>query len=65
MARIGEVKKNIDSLEGERNDQLRLQYLDKERGRLKSIMIAQKLNDLKNSIEENNQLLKNNQLLHK
>ena len=57
MARIGEVKKNIDSLEGERNDQLRLQYLDKERGRLKSIMIAQKLNDVKNSIEENNQLL--------
>ena len=57
MAKIGEVKKKIDSLEGERNDQLRLQYLENERNTLKSAIINQKLLDTKNSIENNNNLI--------
>tara|TARA_B100001750_G_scaffold46139_1_gene34382 strand:+ start:7748 stop:11347 length:3600 start_codon:yes stop_codon:yes gene_type:complete len=57
MAKIGEVKKKIDSLEGERNDQLRLQYLENERNTLKSAIINQKLLDTKNYIENNNNLI--------
>ena len=57
MAKIGEVKKKIDSLEGERNDQLRLQYLENERNNLKSSIIGQKLDDTKKSIETNNHLI--------
>tara|TARA_B100000029_G_scaffold501768_1_gene575856 strand:+ start:57317 stop:60931 length:3615 start_codon:yes stop_codon:yes gene_type:complete len=57
MAKIGEVKKKIDSLEGERNDQLRLHYLENERNNIKSSIINQKLEDTKTSIETNNQLI--------
>ena len=57
MAKIGEVKKKIDSLEGERNDQLRLQYLENERNNLKSSIIGHKLDDTKKSIETNNHLI--------
>ena len=57
MAKIGEVKKKIDSLEGERNDQLRLQYLENERNNLKSSIIGQKLDNTKKSIETNGHLI--------
>ena len=57
MAKIGEVKKKIDSLEGERNDQLRLQNLEHERNNLKSAIVNQKLEDTKTSINNNNQFL--------
>ena len=57
MAKIGEVKKKIDSLEGERNDQLRLQYLENERNNLKSSIVGQKLDNTKKSIETNNHLI--------
>ena len=57
MAKIGEVKKKIDSLEGERNDQLRLQNLEHERNNLKSAIINQKLEDTKTSINNNDQFL--------
>ena len=57
MAKIGEVKKKIDSLEGERNDQLRLQNLEHGRNNLKSAVINQKLENTKTSINNNDQLL--------
>lgn len=57
MAKIGEVKKNIDVLEVQRNNHLRLQYLDQERNWLKSMLFVKKLHDITNTIEENNKLL--------
>ena len=46
MAKIGEVKKNIDVLEVQRNNHLRLQYLEQERNWLKSMLFVKKLHDV-------------------
>ena len=57
MAKIGEVKKNINSLEEERNDELRLRFLETERQWLNSVVISKKIYDIELSIINNNKKL--------
>ena len=46
LARMDEIKKRIDELEVERNDQLRYDFLDKELKRLYAIQASNKLRDI-------------------
>ena len=57
MAKIGEVKKNIASLEEQRNDELRLRFLETERQWLKSVVLSKKIYDIELSIIDNNKKL--------
>jgi chromosome segregation protein len=43
MARIGEIRSRVQSLEAERNDQLRLAQLERDVGEAKSAMLAREL----------------------
>jgi chromosome segregation protein len=47
LARVNEIKNRVDSLEGERNDQLRLKQLEEEIRWLKSVIISRDLNSIK------------------
>mgnify|MGYP003322481139 FL=1 len=49
MARMGEVRSQIQSLEGERNDQLRLKFLEKEVQWLRSIHISNEITQITHS----------------
>ncbi len=46
LARIGEIRRRIDELEKERNDQLRFEFLEQEIARLKSIKLTRTLKNL-------------------
>lgn len=46
LARMDEIKKRIDELEEERNNQLRYDFLDRELGRLYAIGASNKLRDI-------------------
>ncbi len=46
LARIGEIRKRIDELEHERNDQLRFEFLEHEIARLKSVKLTNMLKDI-------------------
>ncbi|MDE1830039.1 MAG: chromosome segregation protein SMC [Thaumarchaeota archaeon] len=48
LARMDEIKKRIDELEVERNDQLRYDFLDRELKRLYAIQASNKLRDIDN-----------------
>lgn len=50
LARIGEVRKRIDELEQERNDQLRFEFLEHEIARLRRIKLTNTLNSLRERI---------------
>ncbi len=57
LARIDEIRSRIDSLEGERNDELRLRYLEKEIKWLNALLISQKLSAVRNDIaDQKNQI---------
>lgn len=51
MARMGEIRKRIDDLEGERNDQLRFQHLEKDIRRFKAIKISNSIVEARNRLE--------------
>ena len=51
MARMGEVRSQIQSLEGERNDQLRLKFLEKEVQWLRAIHISNEITQITNSLD--------------
>ncbi|MEE6246051.1 MAG: chromosome segregation SMC family protein [Thermoproteota archaeon] len=51
MARMGEVRSQIQSLEGERNDQLRLKFLEKEVQWLRSIHISNEITQITHSLD--------------
>ena len=51
MARMGEVRSQIQSLEGERNDQLRLKFLEKEVKWLQSIHISNEITQINTTLE--------------
>ncbi len=62
LARIGEIRKRIDELEHERNDQLRFEFLEHEIARLKGVKltnmlknISLKISMLKDKIKEREQ----------
>ncbi|MEM3382579.1 MAG: AAA family ATPase [Nitrososphaerales archaeon] len=52
LARIDEIKKRVDSLEGERNDQIRLKHLEEEIRWLKSVILSRNLETIRNKIFE-------------
>jgi chromosome segregation protein len=57
MARMGEIRKRIDELEEERNDQLRYEFIESEVKRLKAILYSNKIGHLRNEIHIRNEML--------
>ena len=47
MARMGEIRNRINELEGERNDQLRYNFLESQLKRLKAILYSNKIDHLR------------------
>lgn len=60
MARMGEIRKRIDDLEGERNDQLRFQYLERDIRRFKAIKISNAILEARNRLESQKASLEHN-----
>jgi chromosome segregation protein len=60
MARMGEIRKRIDDLEGERNDQLRFQHLERDIRRFKAIKISNSLLEARDRLESQKQALEQN-----
>lgn len=60
MARMGEIRKRIDDLEGERNDQLRFQHLEKDIRRFKAIKISNSLREARSRLESQKGSLEQN-----
>ena len=58
LARIDEIRSRIDSLEGERNDELRLRYLEKEIGWLNALLVSQRLLAVRNNIADQKDQIK-------
>ncbi|MCP8318330.1 MAG: chromosome segregation protein SMC [Candidatus Methylarchaceae archaeon HK01B] len=57
LARIGEIKNRVDSLEGERNDQLRLKHLEKEVSWLKSVILSKNLESVRAEVFDQKDLI--------
>ena len=57
MARMGEIRKRIDELEEERNDQMRYEFIESEVKRLKAILYSNKIRHLRNEIHIRNVML--------
>ena len=57
MARMGEIRKRIDELEEERNDQMRYQFIEAEVKRLKAILYSNKIRHLRNEIRIRSEML--------
>jgi len=51
LAKMGEIRKRIDELEAERNDQLRYEHLESELKRFKAISIKNKISKIRNDLE--------------
>ncbi len=60
MARMGEIRKRIDELEGERNDQLRYTYLESQLKRFKAILYSNKIERLRKEVQIRNEMLEKN-----
>ena len=50
LAKIGEVRKRIDELERERNDQIRFEFIEEEIARLRFIDLSRRLDDIRTRI---------------
>jgi len=62
FARMGEIRKRIDELEAERNDQLRYDQLGSELKRFKAVQISNTIRTLRHKLSTSNQILEvNNQ----
>jgi chromosome segregation protein len=62
LAKMGEIRKRIDELEAERNDQLRYEHLELELKRFKAISISNKIRTLRTDLESQNRILNSNAL---
>ena len=60
FARIGEIRKRIDELEIERNDQLRYDQLSTELKRLKAVQISKSIRNMRHKLATSTQILKSN-----
>ncbi|MFL6502807.1 MAG: AAA family ATPase, partial [Nitrososphaera sp.] len=60
FARMGEIRKRIDELETERNEQLRYNHLSTELKRLKAVQISNTIRNLRYRSTKNNQILESN-----
>ena len=57
LARMGEIRRRIDELEIERNDQLRYEQLESELKRFKAIQLSNAIISVRNKLELQNRLL--------
>jgi chromosome segregation protein len=57
MARIGEIRKQIDNLEEERNDQLRYKHLESELQKFKAVEISNTLRTIRSNLTAKVELL--------
>jgi chromosome segregation protein len=62
LARMGEIRRRIDELEIERNDQLRYEQLESELKRFKAIQLSNAIISVRNKLELQNRLLESNSL---
>ena len=62
LAKMGEIRKRIDELEAERNDQLRYEHLESELKRFKAISILNKISKIRNDLESQIRNLDSNSL---
>ena len=60
LARMDEIKKRINELEGERNDQLRYTFIESQLKKFKAIKYSNKIRYLKGEINTRNELLGKN-----
>ena len=60
MARMGEIRNRINELEGERNDQLRYNFLESQLKRLKAILYSNKIDNLRKELQIRTQMLEKN-----
>lgn len=60
MARMGEIRKRINELEGERNDQLRYSFLESQLKRFKAILHSNKISHLRKELQIRTQMLEKN-----
>ncbi|MDQ5869622.1 MAG: AAA family ATPase, partial [Thermoproteota archaeon] len=60
MARMGEIRKRINELEGERNDQLRYNFLESQLKRFKAILYSSKIDHLRKELQIRSQMLETN-----
>lgn len=60
MARMGEIRKRIDELEEERNDQLRFQHLDRDIRRFKAIKVSNSVKDVRDRLASQKIILEQN-----
>ncbi|MBI4257787.1 MAG: chromosome segregation protein SMC, partial [Thaumarchaeota archaeon] len=57
LARIDEIRKRVESLEGERNDQLRLRHLEDEIRWLKAVVASKRLTELRGNRKEQERII--------
>ena len=57
LARMGEIRKRIDELEAERNDQVRYEQLEYEMKRFKAVSLSNSIRTIKNRLELQNKFL--------
>jgi chromosome segregation protein len=60
FARMGEIRKRIDELEAERNDQLRYNQLGSELKRFKAVQISNKIRIVRHKLTTSNEILESN-----
>jgi chromosome segregation protein len=60
FARMGEIRKRIDELEAERNDQLRYDQLSSELKRFKAVQISNTIRTVRHKLATSNQILESN-----
>ena len=63
LARMSEIRKRIDELEAERNDQFRYEHLESELKRFKAIWISNKISAIGKKLESQNKVLDSNVLV--
>ncbi|MDW0156622.1 MAG: AAA family ATPase, partial [Nitrososphaeraceae archaeon] len=61
LARMDEIKKRINELEAERNDQLRYSFIESQLKKFRAIKYSKKIRYLKNEIDNRNILLRTNE----
>jgi len=61
LARMDEIKKRINELEAERNDQLRYTFIESQLKKFKAIKYSNKIRNLKDQISSRNKLLSDNE----
>ena len=59
LARMGEIRKRIDELESERNDQLRFEQIDSELKKYNAIKISSDIRNIANLLKEQKIILEN------